>query len=152
MFHRIGPTQIVMPGIGPDVSKHGASVPLSSLPRSPDIIHQFVVIKCKITGDISMPFGQFDSATQVELIVLPNPNHRWHDFDGKRQGGEAHGKPPRFDRMCPQLFVKPIPIHDVKMDLIGPVAVQMFVSGRSMPATMHRILVRAGTDLKSEVE
>ena len=99
-----------------------------------------------------MPFGELDSTAQVELVVLPNPNHRRHDSDGKWQGGEAHGKPPRFDRVCPQLFIEPIAVHDVKMNFVGPVAVQMFVSGRPMPTTMHRILVSAGTDLKPEVE
>ena len=152
VFHRVGPTQIVVPSIGPDVSKYGASVTLAGLARSPDIIHQFMVIECEITGDVAMPFGELDSTAQVELIVLPNPDHRWHDFDGKWQGGEAHGKPPRFDRVCPQLFIEPIAVHDVKMNFVGPVAVQMFVSGCPMPTTMHRILVGAGTDLKPEVE
>ena len=119
---------------------------------TPDIVDQFVVIKGEVAGDIPVPFCKFDTTAQVQLVVLPDTNHRWHDLDWQWQRGETHGKSPRLNWMRTQFFVEPVTIHDVKVDFIGPVAVQVFVRGGTMATTMHGILVCAGTNLETEVE
>ena len=55
-------------------------------------------------------------------------------------------------RKFSQLFIQPVPVHDVKVNFVSPVFVQMFVRCGAMSAAMQRVLVRAGTDLKSKVK
>ena len=80
VFHRVGPTQVIMPCVGTDISKHGAAVTLASLTSSPNVIDQFVVIKREIARDVTMPFCEFDTPTEVKFVIFPDANHGWHDF------------------------------------------------------------------------
>ena len=54
--------------------------------------------------------------------------------------------------MRPQFFVQPVTVHDVKMDLVSPITIQVFVGCSSMATTMHGILVCTGTDLETKVK
>ncbi len=39
------------------------------------------------------------------------------------------------------MVLEPITVHDVEVNFVGPVRIEMFVCGRAMPATVERILI-----------
>lgn len=50
------------------------------------------------------------------------------------------------------MVLEPITVHDVEVNFVGPVLIEMFVCGRAMPATVERILICARADLEPKVE
>ena len=55
MFHRISPTEVVVPGISTDISENRPTVTLPSFRSTPNVIYQFMIIKGEVTGNIPMP-------------------------------------------------------------------------------------------------
>ena len=102
-----------------------------------------MVVKREVTGHVAMPFGKLDTAAEVELVILPDSNHRRHDLNCLGKLFDALRQPPGFGRVLAQLLIQPITVHDVKMHLICPVPIEDFVGGCAMSHTVERILVGA---------
>lgn len=111
-----------------------------------------MVIEGEVARDVAMPFGTFDTAAHVEFVVFPNSDDGWSIFDDGREGIDTLGEAPGFGGIGAELFVKPIPVHDVKVSLVGPVLIEVFVDGCSVADAVDRVLVGAGTDFEPEIE
>lgn len=111
-----------------------------------------MVIEGEVARDVAMPFGTFDTAAHVEFVVFPNSDDGWSIFDDGREGIDTLGEAPGFGGIGAELFVKPIPVHDVKVSFVGPVLIEVFVDGCSVADAVDRVLVGAGTDFEPEIE
>ena len=77
----IGPAQIIIKSMGSDVAKDRPSVPSARGRSTPDVIHQFMVIKGEETGNIPVPLGKRNSPAEIKFIVFPDPNYCRHEID-----------------------------------------------------------------------
>ena len=59
--------------------------------------------------------------------------------------------PPGFRRVLTQFFVEPVSVHDVKVHFVSPVTIEVFISQRSMPTAMQRILIGTRADLEAKI-
>jgi len=75
------------------------------------------------------------SGILIDCDVLPNADNRGHDIDDPGKLTQALNQSPSFRRVDSQFFVQPIPVHDVKVNFVGPVMIEMLVRGRSVPRT-----------------
>ena len=92
------------------------------------------------------------SPAEVEFVVFPNANHGRHQFNVARQLVDAGTETPGFRGMLAKLLIEPVAVHDVKVGLVGPILIQIFVGFSAVTVSMDWILVGAGSDLESEVK
>ena len=39
----------------------------------PDVVHEFMVVKGEIAGNVAMPLGKLGASAEVQLVILPDP-------------------------------------------------------------------------------
>ena len=152
VLHRIRPAEIVVPGVSPDIAEHGASMSFPCLRSAPNIVDQFVIIEREEARNIPMPFRQIHTATQIQFVIFPNSYDRRHHLDRQRKFANPLSNPPGLRRVLSQFFVQPIAVHDMEVNLFGPITIQRFVGRSPMSNPMQRILICTRTDLESKVK
>ena len=148
----VGPAEVVVKGAGADVAEDRAAVALAGFGGPPDVVDEFVVVKGEIAGDIAMPLGAFHAAAHVEFVVFPDADDGRSHVDDGREGVDSLHEAPGFGGVSAELFVKPVPVHDVEVRFVGPVAVEVFVNGSAVANAVDRVLIGAGADFEAEVE
>ena len=125
---------------------------LADFGRAPDIVDELVVVEGKVAGHIAVPLGATDTAAQVEFVIFPDSHDGRHHLYASGKLLNALEQAPSFWWVSAELFVEPVPIHDMEVDLVGPTLVEVFVGGFPVADSVKGILVRAGADLEAEVE
>ena len=111
-----------------------------------------MVIKGEETGNIAVPLGKRDSPAEIKFIVFPDPNHCRHQIDHRGQGINSRTQSPGFDWIFTEFLVEPVPIHDMEIGFVCPVAVQVLIGFGPVSIPMDWILIGTGSDLKAKVE
>ncbi len=114
-----------------------------------------MVVRGKVGGDVSMPFGQVSTSVKEVLVVLPNPYDRGclEDDAGRAFCGQTHLVQPLFRRIVTAGFVKPIAIENREVDLFANLLVKRVKNWQRGPGAVARSLwVVPASELEAEVE
>ena len=90
---------------------------------SPDVVDQFVVVEGKVTGDIAVPLGKRNTTAKVKFIIFPDSYHCRHVADDGRNLINSSTESPGFHGIFTEFLVEPVPVHNMKVGFISPVAV-----------------------------
>src|SRR5205823_13801067 len=100
---RIGPAEIIAPGIDANIAKDGAAVAGARLAGSVDVVHELMVVEREEARYIAMPLSQLHAAAEIELVIFPHADDRGHHFDASRQLLYSLHQSPRLGRIRAQL-------------------------------------------------
>ncbi len=59
VLHRIGPAEVIVPGISADVAKDRPAVAFAGFGRAPDVVDEFMIVERKIARHVAVPFREF---------------------------------------------------------------------------------------------
>ena len=154
MGEGIGPAEVIHPGLGADVAKHRPAVPATRRARTPDVVHQFVIIEGEHRRHLAMPLGEIGAAVEVEFVVLPDAHNRRHVLNHLRHriGRHALILGPHGGRGLSQLFVEPVAVHDAEVHLSSLLLQQRRIRREADPDAVLGTLIRTRRELKGEVE
>ena len=123
IFGGIGPAQIIVKSMGSDITEDRPSVTPARRSCSPDVVDQFVVVEGKVTGDIAVPLGKRNTTAKVKFIIFPDSYHCRHVADDGRNLINSSTESPGFHGIFTEFLVEPVPVHNMKVGFISPVAV-----------------------------